>query len=111
MSPNQFSPSRTSRKVLRLVADLKEMLLEDLSYAVEDLEDAKPFFRVIDRLARLRSYLSPNQAEMLAEAQAVRRSLTEDGPFVNYVINRSNNLNHLASNINENSFKVKEDMK
>ncbi|MCI83487.1 hypothetical protein A2U01_0104763, partial [Trifolium medium] len=39
MSSNRFSPSRVSRKVLRLVADLKEMLLEDLSYAVEDLED------------------------------------------------------------------------
>ncbi|MCI76341.1 hypothetical protein A2U01_0097610, partial [Trifolium medium] len=31
MSSNRFSPSRVSRKVLRLVADLKEMLLEDLS--------------------------------------------------------------------------------
>ncbi|MCI73337.1 hypothetical protein A2U01_0094601, partial [Trifolium medium] len=45
MSSNQFSPSCISRKVLRLVVDLKEMLLEDLSYAVEDLEDMKPFFR------------------------------------------------------------------
>ncbi|MCI91473.1 hypothetical protein A2U01_0112767, partial [Trifolium medium] len=38
-------------------------LLEDLSYAVEDLEDVKPFFRVIDRLEKLRSYLSPNQED------------------------------------------------
>ncbi|MCI73241.1 hypothetical protein A2U01_0094505, partial [Trifolium medium] len=70
MSSNRFSPSHVSRKDLRLVADLKEMLLEDLSYAVEDLEDTKPFFRVIDCLERLRSYLSPNQAEMLAKARA-----------------------------------------
>ncbi|MCI66858.1 hypothetical protein A2U01_0088116, partial [Trifolium medium] len=39
MASNQFPPSRISLKVLRLVADLKEMLLEDLSYAIEDLED------------------------------------------------------------------------
>ncbi|MCI93888.1 hypothetical protein A2U01_0115186, partial [Trifolium medium] len=39
---------------------------------------------------------------MFAEAQAVRRSLIEDGPFVNSVINGSNNLNHIASNVNEN---------
>ncbi|MCI63330.1 hypothetical protein A2U01_0084587, partial [Trifolium medium] len=86
----------------------KEMLLEDLSYAVEDLEDAKSFFRVIDRLEKLRSYLSPNQAEMLTEAQVVRRSLIEDGPFINSVIKWSDNLNLIASNVNENSFKVKE---
>ncbi|MCI22165.1 hypothetical protein A2U01_0043341, partial [Trifolium medium] len=83
--------------VLHLVVDLKEMLLEDLSYAVEDLEDAESFFRVIDRLEKLRSYLSPNQAEMLTEAQAVRRSLTEDGPFINSVIKGSDNLTLIAS--------------
>ncbi|MCI93502.1 hypothetical protein A2U01_0114800, partial [Trifolium medium] len=48
---------------------------------------------------------------MLAEAQAVRRSLTEDGPFINFIIKGSDNLNLIASNVNENSFKVKEDMK
>ncbi|MCI89178.1 hypothetical protein A2U01_0110466, partial [Trifolium medium] len=48
---------------------------------------------------------------MMAEAQAVRRSLTEDGPLINSVFKGSDNLNLIASNINENSFKVKEDMK
>ncbi|MCI32171.1 hypothetical protein A2U01_0053383, partial [Trifolium medium] len=37
---------------------------------------------------------------MLAEAQAVCRSLTEDGPFINSVIKGSDNLNLIASNVN-----------
>ncbi|MCI44313.1 hypothetical protein A2U01_0065552, partial [Trifolium medium] len=53
MSSPHVSSSRNSRKILHLVADLKGMLLEDLSYTVEDLEAARPFFRVIDRLERL----------------------------------------------------------
>ncbi|MCI74083.1 hypothetical protein A2U01_0095347, partial [Trifolium medium] len=56
MSSPHVSSYRDSHKVLRLVADLKGMLLEDLSYAVEDLEAVRPFFRVIDRLERLQLY-------------------------------------------------------
>ncbi|MCI64045.1 hypothetical protein A2U01_0085302, partial [Trifolium medium] len=68
---------------------------------------ARPFFRVIDRLERLRSYLSPSQAEMLTEAQSVRRSLVETDPFINSVLEGIDNLHLIASNVNENSFKVR----
>ncbi|MCI95289.1 hypothetical protein A2U01_0116587, partial [Trifolium medium] len=37
---------------------------------------------------------------MMAEAQAVCRSLTEDGLFINSVIKGSDNLNLIASNVN-----------
>jgi hypothetical protein len=43
------------------------MLLEDLSYAIEGLEAARPPFKVIDALEGLRSFFSPNQEEMLME--------------------------------------------
>jgi hypothetical protein len=53
MSLSKASSSQTSCRVLRLVADLKEMLLVDLSYAIEDLEAARPLFKVIDGLEGL----------------------------------------------------------
>jgi hypothetical protein len=87
------------------------MLLEDLSYAIEDLEAARPLFKVIDALEGLPSFLSPNQEEMLMEAQAVRRSLIEHGPFINFVLENNDRLHLIASNVNETGFKVKEDLK
>jgi hypothetical protein len=65
---------------------MKGMLLEDFSYNVEDLEAARPFFRVINDLEGLRSFLSLNQEAMLGEAQAVRRSLVEHGPYITFVL-------------------------
>ncbi|WJX82380.1 hypothetical protein P8452_65148 [Trifolium repens] len=87
------------------------MLLEDLSYAIEGLEAARPLFKVIDAMEGLRSFLSPNQEEMLTEAQVVRRSLIEHGPYINSLLENSGRLHLIASNINENDFKVKEDLK
>jgi hypothetical protein len=87
------------------------MLLEDLSYAIEDLEAARPLFKVIDALEGLPSFLSPNQEEMLMEAQVVRRSLIEHGPFINFVLENNDRLHLIASNVNETGFKVKEDLK
>jgi hypothetical protein len=87
------------------------MLLEDLSYAIEDLEAARPLFKVIDALEGLPSFLSPNQEEMLMESQVVRRSLIEHGPFINFVLENNDRLHLIASNVNETGFKVKEDLK
>jgi hypothetical protein len=47
---------------------------------------------------------------MLTEAQPVRRSLIEHSPYINFVLENSGRLHLIASNINENGFKVKEDL-
>jgi hypothetical protein len=48
---------------------------------------------------------------MLTEAHVVRLSLIEHDPYINSVLENNGRLHLIASNVNENDFKVKEDLK
>jgi hypothetical protein len=89
-----------------LITTLKELLQENFSYAIGDLEAAEPYFDVVKELQELSAHLSIDHQALLEQSKdkEVGRLLNENAPFINFVLRVSDRIHHIASSMNDCAF-------
>ncbi|MCI31205.1 hypothetical protein A2U01_0052417 [Trifolium medium] len=88
-----------ARRVSSLIITWKGLLKEDFSKALEDIGTATPFFEVVEELKTLHGHLFPDQRDLFRQAQAMRQSLIENAPFINFVLEANKKIHRTASSI------------
>jgi hypothetical protein len=94
-------------RVAILIPVLKEMILQDLTYAIDDLEMANRFFGIVMQLDELAMFLNSQQMDLLMEARQLKHLLIQNG-YGNLVLAESDRIKREISSLNDKHFLAKE---